>query len=96
VQSDYFSCSRITFVPVYINYIDLFFRKILHFKVEPGWLSRYSDGLRVGRPGVRFPAEARDFSLLCHVQTGCGIHPASCPYGAGDYFFGGKAAWALN
>ena len=26
---------------------------------------------------VRFPAEARDFYLLCSIQTDYGIHPAS-------------------
>jgi hypothetical protein len=29
--------------------------------------------------GVRFPAGARDFNLLCNVQTGSGAHPASYP-----------------
>jgi hypothetical protein len=39
--------------------------------------SRDSDGLRAGWPGVRFPAGARDFSLLHSVQTGSGVHAIS-------------------
>jgi hypothetical protein len=35
------------------------------------------------RVGFRFPAERRDFSLLCRFQTGSGVHPASCPVGNG-------------
>jgi hypothetical protein len=33
--------------------------------------------------GVRFLAEARDFSFLHSVQSGFGIHPASSPLGTG-------------
>jgi hypothetical protein len=33
--------------------------------------------------GIRFPAEARDFSLLYNVQTNSGAHPASYPMGIG-------------
>jgi hypothetical protein len=32
--------------------------------------------------GVRFPAEAGNFSLLHSVQTGSGTHPPSYPMGA--------------
>jgi hypothetical protein len=32
---------------------------------------------------VRFPAEARGFSLLHNVQTGPGAHPASYPMDTG-------------
>jgi hypothetical protein len=43
---------------------------------------------------VRFPAGARDFSLLYSVQTGHEAHPASYPMGTGGSFPGGKAAGA--
>jgi hypothetical protein len=42
--------------------------------------------------GVRFPASARDFSLLHSVQTGSGAHPASYTMGTRGCFPGGKAA----
>jgi hypothetical protein len=32
---------------------------------------------------VRFPAEAKDFSSNFCVQTGSGVHPASCTIGSG-------------
>jgi hypothetical protein len=41
---------------------------------------------------VRFPAEARDFSLLRSIQTGTGAHPASYTTGIGASFPEGKAA----
>jgi hypothetical protein len=41
--------------------------------------------------GVRFPAEAKDFSSILCVQTGSGAHPASCPMGTGVPFPRGKA-----
>jgi hypothetical protein len=31
--------------------------------------------------GVRFPRGARNFSLLCSVQTGSGVHPVPYPVG---------------
>jgi len=37
--------------------------------------------LWAGRSGVRFPAEAGDFSLLRIVQTGRGAQPVSCQIG---------------
>jgi hypothetical protein len=40
--------------------------------------------------GVRFPAEAKDFSSSLCVQTGSGAHPASCPMGTRGPFPGGK------
>jgi hypothetical protein len=49
-------------------------------------------GLDVWMIGVRFPAEAGDFSLHCRVQTGFGAHPASYPMSSGVPFSGGKAA----
>jgi hypothetical protein len=35
----------------------------------------YSDGLLAGRPGVRYSAEVRNFSLLRSIHTGSGTHP---------------------
>jgi hypothetical protein len=43
---------------------------------------------------VRFPAEARDYSLHRRVQNGSGAHPASYPMGTRGSFPGGKAAGA--
>jgi hypothetical protein len=40
-------------------------------------------GLDCRGNGFRFPAEARDISLLHSVQTGSGAHPASHPMGTG-------------
>jgi hypothetical protein len=40
---------------------------------------------------VQSPTEARDFSSNLCVQTGSGIHPASCTMGTGGPFPGGKA-----
>jgi hypothetical protein len=42
--------------------------------------------------GIRFPTGAGNCSLLHHVQTGSGAHPASCPMGTRGYFPGNKAA----
>jgi hypothetical protein len=39
--------------------------------------------------GVRSPAKA--FSFILCVQTGSGVHPASCPMGIEGPFSGGKA-----
>jgi hypothetical protein len=40
--------------------------------------------------GVRSPAGAKDFSSSLCVQTGSGIHPASCTMGTVGPFPGGK------
>jgi hypothetical protein len=40
---------------------------------------------------VRSPAGAKDFSSSLCVQTGSGVHPASCPMGTGGPFPGGKS-----
>jgi hypothetical protein len=41
--------------------------------------------------GVRSPTGEEDFSSSLCVQTGSGIHPASCTMGTGGPFPGGKA-----
>jgi hypothetical protein len=41
--------------------------------------------------GVRSPAGAKGFSCSLCVQTGSGVHPASCTMGTGGPFPGGKA-----
>jgi hypothetical protein len=43
---------------------------------------------------VRFPAEAKNFSLHHRVQNGSGPHAASYPMGTRGSFLGGKAAGA--
>jgi hypothetical protein len=40
---------------------------------------------------VRSPAGAKDFSSILCVQTGSGVHPASCTMGTGGPFLGAKA-----
>jgi hypothetical protein len=40
---------------------------------------------------VRSPAGAKDFSSCLCVQTGSGVHPASCIMGTGGPSPGGKA-----
>jgi hypothetical protein len=39
---------------------------------------------------VRSPAGAENFSSSLCVQTGSGVHPASCPMGTGDHSLGVK------
>jgi hypothetical protein len=41
--------------------------------------------------GFRSPAGAKDFSCSLCVQTGSGVHPASCTMGTGGPFPGGKS-----
>jgi hypothetical protein len=41
--------------------------------------------------GVRFPAEAKDFSSILCVQTDSGVHPVSCTMGPGVLSSGLKA-----
>jgi hypothetical protein len=45
---------------------------------------------------VRFPVEAREFSLLRRVQTYSGAHPASYPMGTGGSFPGVKRLGSKN
>jgi hypothetical protein len=71
---------------------------INNFKVrlkKPGYLTRYSDGLRAGRPGID-SLWARDFSLVQSLRTDSGAQPASYPMGTGGSFPGGKAAGACS
>jgi hypothetical protein len=60
----------------------------------PGELGRYCNGLRDGRPGVRFPSGARDSSVPHTVQTGSGGLPTSYTISTGGSFPGSKAAGA--
>jgi hypothetical protein len=46
--------------------------------------------------GVRFPAGARDFSLLHNVQTVSGDHALSYAMRVGGFFLGSKAAEARS
>jgi hypothetical protein len=41
--------------------------------------------------GVRSPAGAKNFSSSLCIQTGSGVHPASCTMGTGGPFPEGKA-----
>ena len=74
------------------SYLPKFPRKLLpayshrRSKLGPGQLSRYSDSLRAGRSGDRFPVGAR---FSAPVQTAPGAHPASYTMGTGS-FPGGK------
>jgi hypothetical protein len=58
---------------------------------ELGELSRYSDGLRVGRPV--FDSRHGKFSLLHCVQSVSGAHPASYPVATEGDFSGIKRPW---
>jgi hypothetical protein len=75
--------------------------KVVHDcrKFEEHYRSRVSSGSIVSdygledrAIGVRFRAEAKDFSSILCVQTGSGAHPASCTMGTGGPFPGGKSA----
>jgi hypothetical protein len=74
--------------------IDDYFMKvgnIVRSRISSG--SIVSDyGLDDRAIGVRFPAGAKDFSYSLCVQTGSGVHPASCTMGTGGPFPGGKSA----
>jgi hypothetical protein len=45
-------------------------------------------GLDDRKIGVRSPAGTKDFSSSLCLQTGSGAHPASCPLGTDDPFWG--------
>jgi hypothetical protein len=45
---------------------------------------------------VRFLAKGRDLFILCSVQTGAAVKPASCPMGTGRSSSGGKAARGMK
>jgi hypothetical protein len=63
----------------------LIFNFLKHYKYFfPGSGSIVSDyGLDDRAIGVRSPAGAKDFSSSLCVQTGSGVHPASCTMGTG-------------
>jgi hypothetical protein len=46
---------------------------------------RCSDSLKAGRSGVWITARARDFVFSAPIQTGPGVHPASCTVGTGSH-----------
>jgi len=52
--------------------------------------------LLAGRPGFDSRQEQGFFSLRHRVQTGSGVHPASCPMGTGGSFPEGKTAGAYS
>lgn len=61
---------------------------IMIFKDGPEQRLGYGlEGLGVA---ARFPVTVRDFVLLHSVQTGCGVHPASCIMGTVGCFPGGE------
>jgi hypothetical protein len=45
--------------------------------------------------GVRSPAGAKEFSSNLCVQTGSGVHPASCTMDTGGPFHGAKRGWGV-
>jgi hypothetical protein len=53
---------------------------------EPGYLSRFNDGLTDWTAEIQLPARKCDFLLLHGVQAACGVHPASYPTGIGGSF----------
>jgi hypothetical protein len=59
-------------------------------KLEPGQLSRHSDGLRAGLPGFA-SWQGQNYSLFHGVQTNSGAHQASYPMGTRVSFPGGEA-----
>jgi hypothetical protein len=63
-----------------------------YFKGEQGSSVSAVSGYGLDGEGqVRSPAEAKNFpSNLC-VQTGSGVHPASCKMDTGGHFLGDKA-----
>ena len=61
-----------------------------YLRKEPGWLSRYSDSLRAGRPGDRIPVGGEIFRTRPDRPWG----PPSLLYNGYRLFPGGKAAGA--
>ena len=65
-----------------------YFKKLVIIKLAitdmcvPGQLSRYSKQLQAGRSGNRIPVDAR---YSTPVQTGPGVHPASCTMRTGSF-----------
>jgi hypothetical protein len=78
-----------------MSYFGIFVLIIVH---TPNCWSRVSSvsivsdyGLDDREIWVRSPAGAEDFSSILCVQTGSGVHPASCTIGTGGPFPGGTA-----
>ena len=55
---------------------------IIMVSIGPGWPSRYSDSLRVGRSVDQIPVVAR---FSAPVQTGSGAYPACYTMGTGSF-----------
>jgi hypothetical protein len=68
--------------------------------VGAGIAQWYSARLWAGWSGVWVLARVGNFSLHCHIQTGSGSHPTSCPMVTRGSLPGGKAAgvwsWPLT
>jgi hypothetical protein len=85
---------------LYFEELNLFhFLPINLGQLNQGGRSRVSSGSIVSDYGldnraiwVRSLAGAENFSSILCVQTGSGVHPASCPMGTGGPFPGGKSA----
>jgi hypothetical protein len=60
------------------------------------WPALIFSGVTIRGSMVRFPAGARNFSLLHRVQNDSGAHPASYSMGTRCSFPGGKAAGACE
>jgi len=61
-------------------------RILLHFLI----------GLNDRGTVIQFLSRARDCSLVQSIQNGCGVHPASCVVGTGDYSYSIKRPGSLT
>jgi hypothetical protein len=90
--TSFFIC--VFLISLYLSAVPSFeeFPAVMGNVSEPGssvsMMSGY--GLDDRAIGVQSPTEAKDFSSNLCVQTGSGVHPASCTMGTGDPFPGGK------
>jgi hypothetical protein len=72
---------------------------MLSYMEEMGWLSRYSDWLRAGRPRGRSssPGGVKNFLFSTSPHRFSGpTQSSSYPVGTEGSFRGGKLAWALS